>query len=98
MLLAMKTRNQYLVSFDPSIVRVKQSPIVSQIVSCSLVVSFNLFCRLGIDIVFKNWCWLLLEGKGLYALARMRLHTSKLITNTDWCFLFDIYLLNFTLQ
>ena len=30
MLLAMKTRNQWLVRFDPSIVAVKQSSIVSQ--------------------------------------------------------------------
>ena len=35
-LLAMKTRNQYLVRFDPSIVTVKQSSIVSQIVSFSV--------------------------------------------------------------
>ena len=33
MLLAMKTRNQWLVRLDPSIVTVKQSSIVSQIVS-----------------------------------------------------------------
>ena len=31
MFLAMKTRNQWLVRFDPSIVAVKQSSIVSQI-------------------------------------------------------------------
>ena len=35
MLLAMKTRNQLLVRFDPSIVTVKQSSIVSQIVILS---------------------------------------------------------------
>ena len=44
MLLAMKTRNQYLARFDPSIVTVKQSSIVSpancQFSSRSLVVSF----------------------------------------------------------
>ena len=35
MLLAKKTRNQYLVRFAPSIVTVKQSSIVSQIVILS---------------------------------------------------------------
>ena len=39
MLLAMKTRNQQLVRFDPSIVTVKQSSIVSQIVSSPVVLS-----------------------------------------------------------
>ena len=34
MLLAMKTHNQWLVHFDPSIVTVKQSSIVSQIDDC----------------------------------------------------------------
>ena len=37
MLLTMKTRNQYLVRFDPSIVIVEQSSIVSQIVSYPVV-------------------------------------------------------------
>ena len=46
MLLAMKTRNQLFVRFHPSVVTVKQSSIVSQIVSSlfsshSLVVSFD---------------------------------------------------------
>ena len=35
----MKTRNQLLVRFDPSIVAVKQSSIVSQIVSSPVVLS-----------------------------------------------------------
>jgi len=39
MLLAMKTCNQQLVHFDPSIVTVKQSSIVSQIVSSLVVLS-----------------------------------------------------------
>ena len=39
MLLAMKTRNQWLVLFDPSIVTVKQSSIVSQIVGSPVVLS-----------------------------------------------------------
>ena len=37
--MAMKTRNQKLVRFDPSIVTVKQSSIVSQIVSSPVVLS-----------------------------------------------------------
>ena len=37
MLLAMKTRNKQLVRFDPSIVTVKQSSIVSQIVSSPVI-------------------------------------------------------------
>ena len=36
MLLAMKTRNQWLVRFDPSIVTVKKSSIVSQTVTLTL--------------------------------------------------------------
>ena len=39
MLLAMKTRNQQLVRFDLSIVTVKQSSIVGQIVSSPVVLS-----------------------------------------------------------
>ena len=39
MLLAMKTRNQQLVRFDQSIVTVKHSSIVSQIVSSPVVLS-----------------------------------------------------------
>ena len=39
LLLAMKTRNQKLVRFDPSIVTVKQSFIVGQIVSSPVVLS-----------------------------------------------------------
>ena len=39
MLLAMKTRNKQLVRFDPSIITVKQSSIVSQIVSSPVVLS-----------------------------------------------------------
>ena len=39
MLLAMKTRNKQLVRFDPSIVTVKQSSIVSQIVSSPVILS-----------------------------------------------------------
>ena len=37
MLLAMKTRNKQLVRFDPSIITVKQSSIVSQIVSSPVI-------------------------------------------------------------
>ena len=42
MLLAMKARNQKLVRFDPSIVTVKQSSIVSQIVILSQSVLLDL--------------------------------------------------------
>ena len=37
MLLATKTRNKQLVRFDPSIITVKQSSIVSQIVSSPVI-------------------------------------------------------------
>ena len=39
MLLAMKTRNKQLVRFEPSIVTVKRSSIVSQIVSSPVVLA-----------------------------------------------------------
>ena len=41
MLLAMKTRKQKLVRFDPSIVTVKQSSIVSQIVQKQLRTNYR---------------------------------------------------------
>ena len=47
MLLAMKTRNQKLVRFDPSIVTVKQSSIVSQIVILSWLVLLDLVNKLS---------------------------------------------------
>ena len=48
MLLAMKARNQKLVRFDPSIVTVKQSSIVSQIVILSWLVLLDLVNKLFI--------------------------------------------------
>ena len=51
MLLAMKTRNQLLVRFDPSIVTVKQSSIVSQIVSSPVVLSLLVL----LDLVNKSF-------------------------------------------
>ena len=48
MLLAMKARNQKLVRLDPSIVTVKQSSIVSQIVILSWLVLLDLVNKLFI--------------------------------------------------
>ena len=55
MLLEMKTRNQQLERFDPSIVTVKQSSIVGQIVSSPVVLSELVLLDLVNKSFVRRW-------------------------------------------
>ena len=55
MLLAMKTRNESLVRFDPSIVTVKQSSIFSQIVSSPVVLTWLVLLDLVNKSFVRRW-------------------------------------------